>query len=329
LNSESTLHVSVIDPIDPAIKRVKEMLFRPFDLGRWFVIGFCAWLAMLLRGAGFQLSSFRGFPTGETANRDFQEFGAFVTEHLSAIILIGAAGTLFLIALGVLMMWLSSRGRLMFLYCVALNKAEIRNPWAMYRRHAHSLFLFRLIVALALLIVSAVPATVMTILFMSSGHDAATTAVLTLFDVFIALCVMLPISIIFLLVNKFTTDFVVPIMYMYNCTCVNGWKYFLGLLSGNKARFTLYILFQIIIELALGTITAALICVTCCCACCFIFMPYVGTVFLLPLATFKRSYSLMYLRQYGPNFDVFSQAQPQPQPALEPPSMPMQDQWQP
>ena len=39
--------VSVIDPITPAIERAKIMLFRPFELKRWFVIGFCAWLAYL------------------------------------------------------------------------------------------------------------------------------------------------------------------------------------------------------------------------------------------------------------------------------------------
>ena len=38
-------YVSVIDPIGPAIERVRTVLFRPFDLGKWLVIGFSAWLA--------------------------------------------------------------------------------------------------------------------------------------------------------------------------------------------------------------------------------------------------------------------------------------------
>ena len=40
-------NVSVTLPISPAIERVKLLLFRPFDLGKWFAIGFCAWLATL------------------------------------------------------------------------------------------------------------------------------------------------------------------------------------------------------------------------------------------------------------------------------------------
>jgi hypothetical protein len=35
-------------------------------------------------------------------------------------------------------------------------------------------------------------------------------------------------------------------------------------------------------------------------------IPYIGTVLLLPVAVFKRSYSIYYLAQYGPPYDVFS-----------------------
>ena len=52
MNSEQLNRVSVIDPVTPAIDRVKLILFRPFDLGKWFVIGFCAWLAYLGTGGG-------------------------------------------------------------------------------------------------------------------------------------------------------------------------------------------------------------------------------------------------------------------------------------
>jgi hypothetical protein len=52
MNYEQPNRVSVIDPITPAIDRVKLILFRPFDMGKWFVIGFCAWLAYLGGGGG-------------------------------------------------------------------------------------------------------------------------------------------------------------------------------------------------------------------------------------------------------------------------------------
>ena len=39
--------ISVIDPVSPAIERTKLVLFQPFDLGKWFKLGFCAFLATL------------------------------------------------------------------------------------------------------------------------------------------------------------------------------------------------------------------------------------------------------------------------------------------
>jgi len=39
--------ISITDPIGLAMERVRQVLFSPFDLGKWFVIGFCAWLAGL------------------------------------------------------------------------------------------------------------------------------------------------------------------------------------------------------------------------------------------------------------------------------------------
>ena len=36
--------ISVALPISPAMDRVKRVLFQPFDLGKWFMIGFGAWL---------------------------------------------------------------------------------------------------------------------------------------------------------------------------------------------------------------------------------------------------------------------------------------------
>jgi hypothetical protein len=40
------------------LERVKIVLFKPFDLGKWFTIGFCAWLAFLgERGGSFNYST--------------------------------------------------------------------------------------------------------------------------------------------------------------------------------------------------------------------------------------------------------------------------------
>ena len=58
MNAESNQHgtkeISIVDPLSQAMTWSRDVLFRPFDLTKWFVLGFCAWLAMLCDGGGYQ-----------------------------------------------------------------------------------------------------------------------------------------------------------------------------------------------------------------------------------------------------------------------------------
>ena len=124
-----------------------------------------------------------------------------------------------------------------------------------------------------------------------------------------AIFVVVVVAVLLGLIAKFTTDFVVPIMFLHTESSIAGWKQCLALISGNKAQMLLYILFQIVICLVIAFIALSICLVTCCCCCCLLVLfvlPYVGTVILLPLIAFKRAYSLFYLRQFGTQFDVFS-----------------------
>ena len=116
--------ISVIDPIMPAIERVKIMLFRPFDLSKWFTIGFCAWLAYLLQGGGGGGGNY-----SHPGQDGYPDFHNFLNEHLMLVIVLGSVLAGLIIAIVVTCLWLSSRGKFMFLHCVAKNKAEIVLPW--------------------------------------------------------------------------------------------------------------------------------------------------------------------------------------------------------
>ena len=296
------LNVSVIDPIGPTFERVKTILFRPFDLGKWFVIGFCAWLAYLGKGGGGGGPNFRGSGKLDEAFHTAKEF---VMANLHWIVPVAVTVTLVGIILWLVFTWLSSRGRFMFLHCVAENKAEVKAPWAKFRQHANSLFLFRIVLGLIGFAAIGVPLLIVGLLIAITIAGNGPHVVGVLGFLVIGLIVF-AISIAFLLVHKFTTDFVVPIMFLRTTNCTAGWREFLGLLSLNKARFALYILFQIVIAIAIVAIILAAVCVTCCCAGCILAIPYIGTVLMLPLLVFKRAYPLLYFRQFGPQFDVFS-----------------------
>ncbi|MHC4808721.1 MAG: DUF7544 domain-containing protein, partial [Planctomycetota bacterium] len=260
------LNISVIDPIGPTFERVKTILFKPFDLGKWFVIGFCAWLAYLGKGGGGGGSpNFRG---GGEPDEVFHTAKEFVLANLHWIAPVAVIAVLVGIILWLVLTWLSSRGRFMFLHCVAKNKGEVKIPWAKFRQHANSLFLFRIVLGLIGFVAIGLPLLIAgLLLFMTiAGNGPHVVPVLgfVIIGLIIGLIVF-AISIAFILVHKFTMDFVVPIMFLRTTSCTSGWREFLGLLSLNKARFALYILFQIVIAIAIGAIILAAVCVTCCC----------------------------------------------------------------
>jgi len=298
--------VSVIEPIGPAFEKVKTILFSPFDLRKWFVIGFCAWLAFLGKGGGGNGGGGGRGGGPPDVHEGFGQAKVFVLENLGWIIPVALIGVMLIIVLWLVSIWLSSRGRFMFLHCVAQNKAEVKVPWAKFRQHANSLFLFRIVLGLIGFAVIGLPcllaAGLIVITIANNGFVAA--AVL---GIVLIVLMIVTISIIFALIGKFTMDFVVPIMFLRTTSCTAGWREFLTILSVNKARFVLYILFQIVIAIVIGAILSIGFCIGCCLCCVslLLLIPYIGTVILLPVLVFKRAYSLLYLGQFGPEFDVF------------------------
>ena len=41
------MKIRYIEPLSRAIERSTQICFRPFDIGKWFVLGFACWLARL------------------------------------------------------------------------------------------------------------------------------------------------------------------------------------------------------------------------------------------------------------------------------------------
>ncbi|MGH7994053.1 MAG: DUF7544 domain-containing protein, partial [Limisphaerales bacterium] len=113
------------------------------------------------------------------------------------------------------------------------------------------------------------------------------------------------VAVVLAIIGKFMVDFVVPIMFLRGGKCWAAWKEFYGLLSAHPGQFALYILFQIVLSMAIGMLVLLVILVTCCIAGCLMALPYLGTVLLLPVLIFKRAYPLYYFAQYGPQYDVF------------------------
>lgn len=304
--------ISVAEPVAPALERVKQMLFKPFDLAKWITIGFCAWLADLGESGGgggggnFNPGNHFGGHNGQPAEKlrqFYHKASDYVMFNLDWIIPVAILLVLFVVALWLLMLWLNSRGKFMFLHCVALDKAEVAEPWSKFKNESNSLFRFRIVLGLIgmVLTLPLVVLMLLAILRMVLQGEADVAGVLTAVGFGLGLLV---VEVVLAIIRKFLVDFVVPIQYLRKCTCLAAWRDFFSLLAKHPGQFVLYILFQIVLGMAIGFLVLAAVLVTCCCAGCLLLLPFIRTVLLLPVLVFKRAYPLYYLAQYG--YDVFS-----------------------
>ena len=146
------MEIRYFDPVSRAYARMKKALFQPFDLRKWFVVGFTAFLAGLTDCHGG--SGGGGNQRGRVNWDDVIYFPQHAWEwllgnpHWFLLILFG----LFLLfLLFMLITWLSSRGKFMFLDNVVHDRAQVAAPWYEYRHQGNSLFLWDFTVGLLFL----------------------------------------------------------------------------------------------------------------------------------------------------------------------------------
>jgi hypothetical protein len=299
--------ISVIDPFFQAITRVGTVLFKPFNPGKWFVIGFCAWLAYLIEGGGFNGGGNFGRhgPGGQTARESVEQARDFIVNNIAWLAPLAIVISLILLAIWLALLWLSSRGHFMFLHCVALNTAEIAVPWRRFAGEANSLFLFRLVISLISFVVFLPLAAglALVILRMILRETVTPGGILAILAVVLAMAVA---GILFWVVARLTRDFVVPLQFLRRIGCLEAWRELAGMLPGNAGNFLLYLLFRVVLGIGMSLLVLVVIVATCCIAGCLLAIPYLGTVLLLPILVFERSYSLKFLAQFGPGFDAFT-----------------------
>jgi len=299
--------ISVTAPLGLAFDRMAKILFRPFDLSKWVVIGFCAWLAFLGEGGGGGGSPGWNKSSRHTdAKHEWHRATHYVTENAYWLVPVVVAAVVVCIGLWLLLLWLNSRGKFMFLHCVALDKAEVAEPWNKFAGEANSLFVFRILLGLiGATIILPLAALIGFAVYLMSGANQ-----LTLMGVLMGVGAGLAIfaaGIALLVIRKLTMDFVVPIMFLRRKKCVDAWQEFSIVLKAGVGSFVLYFLFQLLMHIVIVTALLILLVLTCCIAGCVLAIPYVGTVLALPLFVFLRAYSLYYLAQFGQEYDAFQQ----------------------
>ena len=336
---------SVTEPITQAYERTVQILFKPFDLTKWFVLGFAAWLSQLAEGGGSGGNPFQNMPLPGGGGGGLpapvpappptvptpipgppvtlpsrtpsvpapptpqQEFAAFV-DQVKQFFVTHAWWLLPVIAAGIVLavvvMWVRARGKFMFLDGVANDRAAVAEPWKRLRREANSYFRFELLLTV--------------LLFLALGAAALLAYSVALADlqaqqfrggaiaaIVIAAVAMLSIVLAYAIATSVANDFLIPLMYLRTSAIGPAWREFrTAVVPGNFWWIVLFYLMRFVLGIATAVIMTMGICLTCFVAA----LPYLGVVVFLPLFVFHRCYSLYFLKQFGPDYSIIVERLP-------------------
>lgn len=298
--------VSVVDPIGKSFERTRAMLFAGGGAKKWFVMGFCAFLAGLVQGGGgngFNWTQRMG--RGQTSPAQALDW---LQMHLTPVLLIGSGVLLLFIALGLLLTWIGSRGQFMFLDNVVKDRAAVAEPWRRFEVEGNSLWLWIFSIGMAFfLLVLALAGFALWMAIPAIREERFTARA-----VVGVLAVLPPIVLVALAWGLFRfclINFVVPIMYQrgLGTRAAMGlfWK---ELLRPNLGAFVLFFLMCFVLGLASAFLMLFGICLTCCIAA----LPYISSVVFLPIFVFYRSYSLYFLAEFGDEWRLVPDPAPRP-----------------
>jgi hypothetical protein len=293
--NETEPTIEIFKPFGEAFELMKKILFQPFDIKKWFAIGFAAWLANLGGGGGFNYRYNR--------REDMQKLNETIGQIPHPIIVTGICILIGLVlVLIVLFAWLRARGGFMFIDCIVTNRGAIAEPWHNFRTEGNSYFFFSLLAGFGFLVFAAL----LSLPFMLPIIRGVTF--LHIHDVYLisTIAAWAFVVIILVLAWSLIANFMVPVMYVQRCRASKAFRIVAGLIARHPGEIVLFCLFLIVLALATGIVTCFATCATCCIAA----IPYIGTVILLPIFVLLRSFSLLFLRQFGPDYDVWANFTP-------------------
>lgn len=298
---------SITGAIQPALEHMQRVLFQPFSWRKWFVLGFCAFLAQLGGGGTFNYrwnqSAWHGSPVSDAVRE-------WVLAHLPLVVFLAALLVVFMLVLTGLFLWIGSRGTFLFLEGVARNRAEVVEPWRRFRYLGNQLFRFRLMLTLAFLgllgLCLALGVFVAVSLHRSGPAGAHLIAALVGMGAVLLLGLLA-----FVAASLLLKDFIVPIMYRRELGVWDAWSVFRQeLLPGRAWSFVGFYLMALLLAFPALLLALAVICLTCCVA----ILPYLSSVALLPIFVFFRAYSLCFLEQFGEDWRILESPASDPLP---------------
>ena len=313
--------------IQTAWERMTIILFQPFDIGKWGLLGFIAYLAMLAEGgvslnnplSGFgQNAKTHPYTTYPQSTQALKQFTVWVSDLPNNPWL----KFMILLAIGYLVVWLvlnwvGCRAQFVLLDNIVRNRAALAEPWQRYGQQGNVWFLFHLVLVVVTFLFLATAGGVFLFLnwsWMSAGRDPAGVEMATIGVLALVFGVLgiIGMTILFLI-----RTLVQPLYFKQTMSLGTALLAVMTLVVTRPLSIFIYLLLSFAVSLVLGTITCAVFACAFCAAlpivCCVSCFPFIGGMLLgmllcqliLPVIVFQRCFQLGVLEQFGPQYDVF------------------------
>lgn len=327
-------HVSVRKVFNTSWQRMKDILFHPFNLGKWFTLGFCAWVISLggQNGGGINFSSnlknYNRASGNSTAtfwahmdqilNGDDGTFVSRTAETFNIppmaiviLVCIVIAIILLTFALIILFTWLRFRFEFIFLDNLVFNRTNITAPWKKFKCYANSVLGYYWLIVAALTIINLfliVPFLIGGWQWMkrcAAAHDFTMPTGGEIGILIFLPLIFILLNLAFYLWHFFMVNFQIPLMYrkqmLFKESTVLLWR----LINENPKTFAKFWLFCVLVDIVFFLALSLGSLLTCCLLFILIAIPVVNMTVLMPYLAFKRYFGVDLLAAIAPELSPY------------------------
>ncbi len=284
-----------------AYARVRAVLFKPFDITRWFSLGFCAWLAYI----GTQSGNLNGL--GEGSPEAFKkQFDGLLDKLADAsahpgVVTFVVLIIVFTLLLALWMCALRSRGDFMFMHRWYRPDAPILQCWSASREAGHALFVWRVqffFVAALLFAADGAGAYLHILRPYFEGGKVWSAALVRPTVICVTGAVLLGFAV--QVVAHLAKAFIVPVMYWHGVSVAQAWQAVFALCNQYPLAVLGYLFLVMVFWIAATLAIVLFVIGTCCVGAIPLLLPYFNAVALLPVLLFFRGFPVCFLNQWRP-----------------------------
>lgn len=266
------------------------MLFVRSSAGVWFSFGLAFFLQDCVEG-GNGYNNYGGGDLSHMMPRSGLE--GWETGELLAV---GAVALVLALALGVLLVWLGSRGQALALRSVMAGRIDLGAQWSETR--AAGMRLFRWHLGFGVVLITALVGAFLGIWWvLSSNQDSPDTRAALLLGAVSGIGVVaLPL----LALRSVMRNFVFPLVVAKGLTLREAWSMFWGAARGHLGGLALFFLARLLIGIAGGMMALVATLLSCCIGA----LPILHQTIMAPFYVFERSHALYTLASLGPELSL-------------------------